>query len=70
MLNPPAPEDDDNIICALKQSDHVSAVSLTLTNALLEKLSTILEPFLELEELVLLSQDKLRLTVPSTFRWH
>ena len=69
MLNPPTLEDEGNIICALEQSDRVSAISLTLTNSLLEKLSTIPEPFLELEELVLLSQDKLRLTLPSAFRW-
>ena len=69
LLNLPTPEDEDNIIAALKQSDHVTSISLTLTNSLLEKLSSISEPLLELEELVLLSQDKSRLTLPSTFRW-
>ena len=69
MLDPPAPEDDDNIIAALKQSDRVISVSLTLTNSLLEKLSTISGPFSQLEELILVSQDNLQLTLPSTFRW-
>ena len=69
MLNPPAPEDDDNIIAVLKQSDRVNSISLTLTTSLLGKLSTISEPLSELEELVLLSQDKLQLTLPSAFRW-
>ena len=69
MLDPPAPEDEDNIIAALKQSDRVSSIGLTLTNSLLGKLSTISEPFSELEELVLLSQNKLRMTLPSDFRW-
>ena len=69
MLKPPAPKDNVNIITALKQSNRVSLIHLTLTNSLLAKLSTISEPFSELERLVLLSQDKLRLTLPSTFRW-
>jgi hypothetical protein len=68
-LDPPTPEDDNNIIAALKQSGRVSSVNLTVTNSLLEKLSAISEPLLELEELVLLSQDKLLLTLPGTFRW-
>ena len=69
VLKAPAPEDNDNIICALKQSDRVKAITLTLTNSLLEKVSTISEPLSELEELVLLSEDKLQLTLPGTFRW-
>ena len=69
MLSPPAPEDDDNIIAVLQQSDRVNSISLTLTTTLLGKLSTVSEPFSELEELVLLSQDKLQLTLPSAFRW-
>ncbi|KAN0124698.1 hypothetical protein V8E53_015671 [Lactarius tabidus] len=69
MLDPPTPEDEDNIIAAFKESDRIDSISLTLTNSLLEKLSTISEPFPELEELVLLSQDKLQLTLPSAFRW-
>ncbi len=68
-LDPPAPEDDDNIIAALKQSGRVSSIGLTVTSLLLEKLSAISEPFSELEEIDLLSQDNMQLTLPSTFRW-
>ena len=68
-LNPPAPGDDDNIIAALKQSGRVSSISLTVTSSLLEKLSAISEPFSELEELVLLSQENMQQTFPSTFLW-
>ena len=68
MLNPPTPEDEDNIITALKQSDRVNSISLTLTNSFLGKLSMISEPFSELEEVVLVSQDKSQLTLPTTFR--
>jgi hypothetical protein len=67
-LDPPAPEDEDNITGALK-SGRVSSISLTITIPLLEKISTISEPFLKLEELVLLSQDNAQVTLPSTFRW-
>ncbi|KAH8984725.1 hypothetical protein EDB92DRAFT_1467622 [Lactarius akahatsu] len=68
-LDPPAPEDDDNIMAALKQSGRVSSIRLTVTSSLLEKLSAISEAFSELEELVLLSQDNMQLSLPSTFRW-
>ncbi|KAH9056998.1 hypothetical protein EDB87DRAFT_1146186 [Lactarius vividus] len=68
-LDPPAPEDDNNIIVALKRSGRVSSISLTITDSLLHKLSAISEPFLELEELVLLSRDNAQLTLSSTFRW-
>ena len=68
-LDPPAPEDDDNIIAALKQSGRVSSISFTVTSSLLEKLSAISEPLSELEELVLLSQNGVQRTLPSTFRW-
>ena len=30
-LDPPAPEDEDNIMAAIKQSDRVSHISLTVT---------------------------------------
>ncbi len=69
MLDPPAPEDEENIMAALKQSDRVYSITLTVTNSLLENLSTISEPFSELEELVLLSRDNVQLTLPSAFRW-
>ena len=68
-LDPPAPQDDDNIISALKQSRRVSSIRLTVTGPLLEKLAAISESFSELEELSLLSLDNLQLTLPSTFRW-
>ncbi|KAH8983195.1 hypothetical protein EDB92DRAFT_1607123 [Lactarius akahatsu] len=68
-LNPPAPEDEDNIMAALNQSDRVSSISLTVTSSLLEKLSAIEKPFSQLEDLVLLSRDSIRQTLPSAFRW-
>jgi hypothetical protein len=68
-LDPPAPEDDDNIVAALKQSARVSTINLTITRSLLEKLYAISEPFSQLEELALLSQDDMHLTLPTTFRW-
>ena len=70
-LDPPAPspEDDDNIIAALKQSDRVSSISLTITSSLLEKHTAASEPLSELESLTLLSQDNAHLTLPTTFRW-
>jgi len=68
-LDPPAPEDDDNIIAALKQSGRVSSIGLTVTSSLLGTLSAISDPFSELEELALLSQENMQLTLPSTFRW-
>ncbi|KAH9047231.1 hypothetical protein EDB84DRAFT_525790 [Lactarius hengduanensis] len=67
--DPPAPEEDDNIIAALKQSDRVNSISLTVTSPLLEKLSAIERPFLELEKLVLLARDSVLLSLPSAFRW-
>jgi len=57
MIGPPAPEDEDNIMAALKLSDRVISMSLTATSPLLAKLSAIQEPFSELEKLVLLSQE-------------
>jgi hypothetical protein len=68
-LDPPATEDDDNIMAALKLSGRISSISLTVTSSLLEKLSAISESFSELEELVLLSQDNMQLTLPGSFRW-
>ncbi|KAH8994153.1 hypothetical protein EDB86DRAFT_3078357 [Lactarius hatsudake] len=66
-LDPPSPEDDDNIMAALKQSGRVNSISLTVTSSLVGRLSAISEPFSELEELVLLSRDAMQLTLPSTF---
>ena len=68
-LDPPTPEDEDNILVALKQSGRVSSISLTVTSSLREKLSSIERPFSELEELIILSRESVQLTLPSTFRW-
>jgi hypothetical protein len=68
-LDPPAPEDEDNVLAALKQSERVSSISLTIIDSLLSKLSTIEKPFLELEELDLLSRDDAQLALPSVFQW-
>ena len=71
--NLPVPEDEDNIVAALKQSDRVTSISLTVTKPLLEKLSAIERPFSELEDLVLLRDDDVPLTLSSklssTFLW-
>ena len=69
MLSPPSLDDEENIMAALKQSNHVRSISLTVTNSLVEKLSKISEPFTELEEITLRSQDNLQQTMPSAFRW-
>jgi len=66
-LRPPAPEDEDNIMAALEQSDRVCSISLTVSSSLLKKLSVISEPFSELEELVLMSQDNVQLALPCAF---
>jgi hypothetical protein len=66
---PPAPEDEDNIMTALEQSDRVSSICLTVTSSLLKRLSAIEGPFSALEDLVLRSRDSMRLTLPSAFRW-
>ena len=63
--DPPAPEDGKNINVALKQSDRVSSMSLTITSPLL-KLSEIERPFSELE---VPSRNSAQLTLPSTFQW-
>ncbi|KAH9059961.1 hypothetical protein EDB87DRAFT_680662 [Lactarius vividus] len=68
-LDAPAPEDNDNIIAALKQSGRVSSINLTVTSSLLDKLPAISDPLSDLEELTLLSQDKVSLILPNTFRW-
>ncbi|KAH9058347.1 hypothetical protein EDB87DRAFT_1685321 [Lactarius vividus] len=68
-LRAPAPKDEDNVMAALEQSDRVCSISLTVSSSLLKKLSTISEPFSELEELVLLSQDNVQSTLPGSFWW-
>ena len=66
-LDPPALEDDDNIISVFRQSGRVSSICLTVTSSLLGKLSAISEPFTQLEDFVIFSQDNLQLTLPSSF---
>ncbi|KAH9015727.1 hypothetical protein EDB83DRAFT_235160 [Lactarius deliciosus] len=70
-LDPPTPEDENNIMVALKQSDRISSISLTVTSSLRERLFAIEGPLSQLEYLVVLSQDQvgMRPTLPSTFRW-
>jgi hypothetical protein len=68
-LDPPATEDEDNIVAAFKHSDRVSTIGLTIMRSLLKKLFAMDMPFLELEELVLRSQDGVRLTLPNTIQW-
>ena len=69
MLGPPTPEDEDDIMAALKQSGRVISISLTISLPLLRKLSTIEGVFSELQDLVLLSRDGVPLTMPTAFRW-
>jgi hypothetical protein len=70
-LDPPSLEDEDNVVAALMQSDRVSSISLTITSLLLAKFFPIKdsESFLDLEDLVLLSQNPTGLTLPSIFKW-
>ena len=70
---PPVPEDEDNIVAALKQFDRVHSIILNVTKPLLEKLSAIRRPFSELENLTLQYDDDVPLTISSelssAFRW-
>ena len=68
-LGLPTLEDEDNIMAALKQSDRVISISLTITHSLLGKLSAIEGAFSELQDLVLLARFWEPLIMPSTFRW-
>ena len=68
-LDSPSPEDEDNVVAALKQSDRVCSISLTITGLLLHKLFLVEEPFSVLEDLVLLSQNPMGLLLPNTFKW-
>ena len=68
-LDPSAPEDEENIMTALKQSNRVISINLTITSPLQAKLSMIELPFSKLEDLVLLSPDSVRhLIQPRGFR--
>ena len=68
-LRPLTPEDKDHIMAALKQSDRVISINLTVTTSLRDKLSTFKGVFPELQDLVLLCRDGVPLTMPNTFRW-
>ena len=65
-LGPPTPEDEDNIVVALKRCERVHSITLTVTGSLLPTLEG---SFSELEDLVLLSQYSVRMYLHSTFRW-
>ena len=67
--DPPAPEDEDNLGGALKQSDLFIFISFTVTNSLLKRLSAIERPFSGLEGLIFQSRDSVGVTVPSAFPW-
>ncbi|KAH9172659.1 hypothetical protein EDB89DRAFT_878161 [Lactarius sanguifluus] len=65
-----SPEEEDNIIAVLKHPNRVRSIELCLSHSLVDKLGTqVEEPFSELEDLVLLSQNSMQLVLPSTFRW-
>ena len=70
-LGPPSLEDEHNVVAMLKQSDCVRSISLTITSSLLAQLtkSPIEEPFLNLEDLSLLSNNPMGLALPSSFKW-
>ena len=68
-LAPPAPGDEDNIVAALRRSDRVSSIYLTVTPSLLAKLCPIMGLFSNLEDLVILSLDDVGLAFPSDFQW-
>ena len=65
-----SPEEEDNIVAALQQHNRVRSIELRLTSSLVERLRTqVEEPFSELEDLVILSQNSTQLVLPATFRW-
>ena len=68
-LDPPDFKELEDIMAALKQSDRVISIHLTISTWLLSKLSTIEGVFSELQDLVLLSREREPVTMPSTFRW-
>ncbi len=62
----PTLEDEDNIMAALKHSDRVVSIRLTITRPLLKTFSG---QFSELEELVLLPLNNAVLALPTAFQW-
>jgi hypothetical protein len=69
VFGPLAPEDEDNILTALSQSNRVSSIHLTITKLLLEKLGSIKEPFSNLQDLVLLFTGSELGSLPRAFEW-
>ena len=66
----PSPEEEDNIVAALQHPDRIRNIELRLTSSLVDKLRTqVEEPFSELEDLAILSQNSTQLVLPATFRW-
>ena len=65
----PTFEDENNIVAALKHSDHVRSISITVTDSLLEGLRTIELSFPELEDLVLLGEEFHPMPFPAHLRW-
>ena len=68
-FDPPSSEDEDNIVAALKHSDRIHSISVTVTHSLLKKLRTIEQSFPELEDLVLLCGRGLPMPLPTHLRW-
>ena len=61
-LDPLAPEDENNIMAALRQSGRVSSISFNFTSWFSEKLGAISKALAELEDLALLSRESALLT--------
>ena len=64
------PEDEDNVVAALKHSDRISSISLIVTQSrsLLQKMGMVEQSFLQLEDLVLLCRE-LYMPFPAYLRW-
>ena len=69
VLRRPTQKDEDNIVAALKRSERVHSINLTVTSSLPKKLSTLKGQFSELEDLILSRDCAMPLILPVTFRW-
>ena len=69
VVGSPTPEDEDNVLAALKHSDRICSISLVVTRSLLKKLGTSVQSFPELEDLVLLCRSDPYMPFPPNFRW-
>ncbi len=57
-------------MAALQHPNRIHTIELCLTSSLVDQLRTqVEEPFSELEDLVILSQNSTQLVLPATFRW-